>query len=68
MNLAARIAEAEREGWRGETEGFKVSLAAADAKPARLDVFTVRRASATHLSMPTYRDVGGRLVSTPKDF
>src|ERR1700751_705973 len=28
-NLAARIAEAEREGWIGEAEGLRVSLAAA---------------------------------------
>ena len=33
----ARIAEAEREGWAGEAEGLKVSLAAADAKLAQVD-------------------------------
>src|SRR5437773_891711 len=32
VNLATRIAEAEREGWRGEAEGLKGSLAAAAAK------------------------------------
>jgi len=36
-NLIARIAEAEREGWLGEVEGLKVSLAGADDKLARID-------------------------------
>ncbi|MGW6405388.1 hypothetical protein [Streptomyces sp. NPDC055134] len=31
-NLIARIAEAEREGWLGEVEGLKVSLAGAQDK------------------------------------
>ena len=31
-NLLARIAEAEREGWTGEAEGLRVSLAAAEAE------------------------------------
>ncbi len=35
-NLLDRIAEAEREGWHGEAEGLKVSLAGADAKLAQL--------------------------------
>ena len=36
-NLIARIAEAEREGWPGEIEGLKVSLAGADDKLAQID-------------------------------
>jgi integrase len=36
-NLIARIAEAEREGWLGEIEGLKVSLAGADDKLAQID-------------------------------
>ena len=36
-NLIARIAEAEREGWLGEVEGLKVSLAGADDKLAQID-------------------------------
>jgi hypothetical protein len=36
-NLIARIAEAEREGWRGEAEGLKVSLAGAEDKLAQID-------------------------------
>jgi hypothetical protein len=33
----ARIAEAEREGWLGEIEGLKVSLAGAADKLAQID-------------------------------
>ena len=36
-NLIARIAEAEREGWHGETEGLKISLAGARDKLAQID-------------------------------
>ena len=36
-NLAARIAEAEREGWLGEIEGLHVSLAGAKDKLAQID-------------------------------
>ena len=36
-NLIARIAEAEREGWHGEAEGLKISLAGADDKLAQID-------------------------------
>ncbi len=36
-NLIARIAEAEREGWLGETEGLKTSLAGAEEKLAQID-------------------------------
>ncbi|HEX6521684.1 MAG TPA: site-specific integrase [Streptosporangiaceae bacterium] len=35
-NLTARIAEAEREGWLGEAEGLKVSLAGAEDKLAQI--------------------------------
>ncbi|MGP3962608.1 hypothetical protein ACTWPT_42115 [Nonomuraea sp. 3N208] len=34
-NLIARIAEAEREGWLGEIEGLRVSLADANDKLAK---------------------------------
>src|SRR5664280_515227 len=36
-NLLARIAEAEREGWPGEAEGLRVSLAGAQDKLSQLD-------------------------------
>ncbi len=35
-NLTARIAEAEREGWLGEIEGLKISLAGASDKLAQI--------------------------------
>jgi hypothetical protein len=36
-NLTARIAEAEREGWLGEVEGLKISLAGAEDKLAQIE-------------------------------
>jgi hypothetical protein len=49
-NLVARIAEAEREGWLGEVEGLRVSLAGAEDKLAQME----RRTSggAIDLGMP----------------
>jgi len=52
-NLIARISEAEREGWLGEIEGLKISLAGADDKLAQID----RRSNPTNqvdLGMPTF--------------
>jgi hypothetical protein len=50
-NLIARIAEAEREGWLGEVEGLKVSLAGANDKLAQLDR-RARNATTVDLGMP----------------
>ena len=50
-NLIARIAEAEREGWLGEAEGLKISLADAEDKLAQIDRRT--RPTTTDLGMPT---------------
>ncbi|RPE27062.1 hypothetical protein EDD90_10734 [Streptomyces sp. Ag109_O5-1] len=36
-NLVARTAETEREGWLGEIEGLRVSLAGAEAKIGQID-------------------------------
>jgi hypothetical protein len=36
-NLAARIAEAKREGWLGEVEGLQVSLACARDKLSQIE-------------------------------
>ena len=52
-NLIARIAEAEREGWLGEVEGLKISLAGANDKLAQID----RRSqptAAVDLGMPGF--------------
>ena len=62
-NLAARIAEAEREGWTGEAEGLKVSLAATDAKIAEAGALAARRSTAADLGMPAYRDIAGRATA-----
>jgi integrase len=48
-NLIARIAEAEQQGWLGETEGLKISLAGAEDKLAQIDRRSHRT---TDLGMP----------------
>ncbi|GAA3368561.1 hypothetical protein GCM10020367_07420 [Streptomyces sannanensis] len=57
-NLLDRIAEAEREGWRGEVEGLKVSLAGAEQKLAQVD-----ERSTVDLGLPTFHEVAGRTVA-----
>ena len=52
-NLTARIAEAEREGWLGEIEGLKISLAGADDKLAQIDRRS-QSAAAVTLGMPGF--------------
>jgi hypothetical protein len=53
-NLVARIVEAEREGWFGEIEGLKVSLAGTENKITQLYAEEVRRSEAAHLGMPAF--------------
>jgi hypothetical protein len=48
-NLLARITEAEHEGWLGEVEGLKVSLAGAQDKLAQFDR---RSQTAVNLGIP----------------
>ena len=50
-NLTARIAEAGREGWLGEAEGLKISLAGAEDKLAQIDRRT-RTPAPVGLGMP----------------
>ncbi len=50
-NLIARIAEAEREGWHGEAEGLKISLAGARDKLAQIDRRS-RSAVPVNMGMP----------------
>ena len=66
-NLRDRIAEAEREGWLGEVEGLKVSLAAAEAKLAQVDGLIARRRDAVSLGMPPFPDVAGRTAAPVKE-
>jgi hypothetical protein len=51
-NLTARIAEAEREGWLGEVEGLKISLAGAEDKLAQIERRTPNQ-NTVHLGIPT---------------
>jgi hypothetical protein len=50
-NLITRIDEAEREGWLGEVEGLRVSLAGAQDKLAQMDRRTPGD-TAINLGMP----------------
>ena len=61
-NLLTRIAEAQREGWPGEAEGLKVSLAATRQKLAQIDE---RAANTTivNLSPPNLSQVTGRNIT-----
>ena len=62
-NLLARISEAEREGWTGEAEGLKVSLAAANNKLAQTDATAARRSAAIDLGIPAYHDIAAATLS-----
>jgi integrase len=60
-NLAARIDEAIAQGWAGEVEGLKVSLAAAEQKLAQLDEIAARRRNTVvDLGIP---DLAGRAIT-----
>jgi len=54
-NLLARISEAEREGWPGEIEGLKISLAGATGKLAQIDRRSQAQATVS-LGMPGFPD------------
>ena len=62
-NLHDRIAEAEREGWLGEVEGLKVSLAGAEDKLTQITASLQRKADAIQLGMPAFPDIAGRSSS-----
>lgn len=64
-NLIARIGEAEREGWAGEAEGLKVSLAAANNKLAQIEMTRARRHQAASLGMPAFPSAASRTIATP---
>ena len=51
-NLLARMTEAEREGWTGEAEGLKISLARTNEKLAQADKAAARRTEHVHLGIP----------------
>ena len=56
-NLHDRIAEAEREGWLGEAEGLKVSLAGTDDKLAQIDAALRRQPTTVQLGLPAFPDI-----------
>jgi len=62
-NLTARIAEAAQQGWAGETEGLKVSLAAANNKLAQIEITAARRTQAVSVGMPAYRDAAASTIT-----
>jgi integrase len=63
-NLVARIVEAQREGWTGEAEGLRVSLAAAKEKLAQADNTIQRRGAAVELGMPGFPQVAGLTITS----
>jgi integrase len=64
-NLHDRITEAEREGWLGEVEGLKISLAGTQDKLAQIDAALRRQGQAVQLGMPAFPALAGRSVTTP---
>ena len=63
-NLAARIIEAEQQGWPGEAEGLRVSLAGAEGKLSELGE-RASRASVINLGIPAFREIAGRTATHP---
>jgi hypothetical protein len=53
-SLHDRITEAEREGWPGEADRLKVSLADADDKLTQIDAALRRQATTVQLGMPAF--------------
>jgi hypothetical protein len=64
-NLIARIAEAQREGWLGEVEGLRISLAGAEDKLAQIETATRRKGEAVQLGMPAFPCIAGRSATNP---
>jgi integrase len=54
-NLLARIAEAEREGWHGETEGLQISLAGVRDKLSQ-----IAAPRTVNLGIPAFHEITGR--------
>jgi hypothetical protein len=64
-NLITRIAEADREGWTGEADGLRVSLAATRDKLANIDRAVERRSTLVTLGLPSFPDLAGRTTTQP---
>jgi len=65
VNLHDRIAEAGREGWLGEIEGLKVSLAGTEDKLTQINAVLRRQGEAIPLGLPAFPGIAGRSVTTP---
>jgi integrase len=66
-NLITRISEAEREGWAGEAEGLRVSLAAATNKLAQIEMTATRKHQAVSLGIPAFPGITPHTVTAPED-
>ena len=64
VNLGSRIDEAIREGWSGEIEGLRMSLAATREKLATVDEIAARQ-SEVSLDTPGFARAAARVVTTP---
>jgi len=64
-NLLARIAEAEREGWLGEVEGLRISLAGAQDKLTQIDSEISRRGGKVYLGLPSFTSIAARTGPEP---
>jgi len=67
VNLRDRIAETEREGWLGEVEGLKASLAGAEDKLVQVAASLRRKADAVQPGMPAFPGIAGRSSSARPD-
>src|SRR6266567_4302520 len=56
----AEAIEAQREGWLGEIEGLKVSLAGTQDKLAQIDASLQRQEQSVQLGMPAFPSIAGR--------
>lgn len=61
-NLSARIIEAEQEGWLGEVEGLKTSLASTNEKLTQLTVRAAKSVMFTDLGIPRYDEAVSRNI------
>ncbi|MFD9478804.1 tyrosine-type recombinase/integrase [Streptomyces nojiriensis] len=59
-NLAARIAEAQREGWLGDVKGLGTTLEASKDKIAQMDTQTARARQSIYLGMPSFGEIAAR--------
>ena len=62
-NLRDRITEAQQQGWAGEAEGLKVSLAAATAKLTQMEELAARQATTVDLGMPAFTQTASRTIT-----